>query len=104
MHWQPVDYVGLAGGVILLFAFWRLNSGAWKVRSGWYEIDNIIAALLLTYYAYEKHAYVSIVLNIIWGIVAFHGLNSFAERRLRRLPSYKRGFRRGHKLRKKLRV
>ncbi|MBP9853154.1 MAG: hypothetical protein QG629_445 [Patescibacteria group bacterium] len=102
MAWQPIDYIGLLGGLILLFAFWRVTSGVWKATSVWYELDNVAAAILLIVYAYEKKAYVNILLNLVWTIVAMRGLSSYAERRLRRDPSYRRGFRRGQKLRKQL--
>jgi hypothetical protein len=95
MQWQVIDFIGVFGGILSLFAFWRINTRKWKVTSIWYELDNFIGSFILVIYTWEKHAYVNIVLNIIWGIVAFSGLRSFAERRLLRNPDYKRGFRHG---------
>ena len=97
MHWAIIDYVGVFGGLLTLFAFWRINTGIWKVTSAWYELDNFIGSFILVVYTWEKHAYVNIILNLIWGIVAFRGLSSFAERQLMRNPDYKKGFRKGRK-------
>lgn len=102
MTWEPIDYLGLVGGLILLFAFWRTNSGLWKTTSPWYEFDNVIAALILVVYAWHKHAYVNIALNIVWGIVAFRGLSSFAERRALRNKNFRKGFQKGSYVRKRL--
>ena len=95
MHWTAIDYIGVVGGLLTLFAFWRTNTGMWKVTSAWYELDNFIGSFILVVYTWEKHAYVNIVINLIWGIVAFRGLSSFTERRLMRNPDYKRGFQKG---------
>lgn len=81
MNWTVIDWVGFAGGVLLLFGFWRTSIGRWKTTSVWYEFDNLLGCALLFIYAWDKQAYVNIVLNIIWGIVAFRGLASYAERR-----------------------
>lgn len=81
MTWQFVDWIGLSGGVLLLIGFWRTSIGKWKTTSFWYELDNLAGCGLLLIYAYQKHAYVNIILNIVWGIVAFRGLASYEERR-----------------------
>lgn len=100
MSWETIDYLGLVGGLLLLFSFWRINSGKWKTTSLWYELDNVIACLLLVVYAWEKHAYVNILLNIVWGIVAFKGLSSLAERRMRANPAFRKGYTKGTRFRK----
>jgi len=84
MHWELIDWVGLAGGLVLLFAFWRTSIGKWTGKSLWYELDNLIAAILLSIYSYSKGAIISVALNMVWGVVAFRGVTSYAERRNRR--------------------
>lgn len=84
------DYLGLVGGLLLLFAFWRTSIGRWTGKSLWYELDNLVAAVLLSFYAFSKGAYVNIGLNLIWGIVAFRGVTSWAERRRRSQTRAKR--------------
>lgn len=81
MEWAPIDWIGLLGGILLLVGFWRTSIGQWKTSSFWYELDNLTGCALLLIYAWHKHAYVNIILNVIWGVVAFRGLTSYAERR-----------------------
>lgn len=96
MHWELIDYVGLAGGVLLLFGFWRTSISGWKTTSLWYELDNIIASALLLVYSLQKHAYINIALNIIWGIVAFRGISSYAERKLKHNKAFAKAYRKAH--------
>ncbi len=98
MQWHFIDYVGLLGGLCFLFGFWRTSIGRWKGNSFWFEFDNLIGALLMSVYAYSKGAFISIALNVVWGIVALHGVSSYAERRFMRNPNFRRGYRKGRKV------
>lgn len=80
-HWGLIDYIGVVGGAALLLGFYRTSIGKWKSTSLVYELDNLVAAVLLSIYTFSKLAYVSLVINIVWGIVAFRGVTSYAERR-----------------------
>jgi hypothetical protein len=84
MHWHFIDWVGFIGGILFLFAFWRTSIGKWTGRSLWYELDNLLGAILMSIYAYKKGAYVNIGLNLVWGVVAIRGVTSYAERRMHR--------------------
>lgn len=79
---NPLFYnaVGVAGSICLLFGFYRVSIGKWKNKSFWYELDNLAGAIFLIIYQLHLHAYISVVLNCIWGVVAFNGITSFAER------------------------
>ena len=78
-----IDWLGYIGGAVLLFAFWRTSIGRWTGKSLWYEVDNLIAGVLLTIYSFNKGAFASVVVNIVWATVAFRGVTSYAERRKR---------------------
>lgn len=82
MKIEPIDVIGLIGGLLILFAFYRTSIGKWTGKSFWYEMDNLLGAACMSAYAFSKTAYISIILNIIWGIVAFRGIQPYAERRL----------------------
>ena len=75
-----IDLVGALGAAFILFGFYRTSIGRWKNKSFWYELDNFIGAILLVFYQIHTEAYISVVVNVIWAIVAFRGLTSFAER------------------------
>jgi hypothetical protein len=73
--------VGIIGAILVLFGFYRTSIGKWTGKSFWYEMDNLIGAVLVTIYQLHYHAYVTMVVNIIWAIVAFRGVISYRERR-----------------------
>ena len=74
------NLIGTAGACLILLGFYRNSIGKWKNKSFWYELDNTVGAVLLIIYQMHEEAYISVVLNVIWAIVAFRGLTSFAER------------------------
>ena len=84
MKFGFIDWIGLIGGLCFLSAFWRTSIGKWTGKSLWYELDNLAGAALMSIYAYEKTAYISVALNVVWAIVAFRGVTSWAERRVQR--------------------
>ena len=75
------NIVGTLGAFLILFGFYRTSIGRWKNRSFIYELDNLVGASLLMAYQLHHRAYITVVVNIIWAIIAFRGLTSFAERR-----------------------
>lgn len=74
--------MGVIGAFLLVFGFYRISIGKWRNKSFWYELDNLFGATFLVIYQVHLHAYISVVVNIVWAIVAFTGLTSFAERYL----------------------
>lgn len=72
--------IGFVGALLILFGFYRASIGRWKGKSFWYEMDNFVGAILISAYQLHTHAYITVGLNVIWAIVAFRGLTSFAER------------------------
>lgn len=75
------DVLGAAGAILILFGFYRTSIGKWTNTSFWYELDNMVGAGLLVIYNLDRRAYISLVLDTIWVIVAIRGITSIAERR-----------------------
>jgi len=75
--------VGIIGALLVLFGFYRTSIGKWTGRSVLYELDNLVGAIMITIYQFHYRVFITVVLNIIWAIVALHGLTSYAERRLK---------------------
>ena len=73
--------IGIVGAFLILTGFYRTSIGKWTNKSFWYELDNLIGALLLLIYQVHLHAYVSMIINIVWAIVAFRGISSYAQRK-----------------------
>lgn len=74
------NVLGTIGAGLILLGFYRTSIGKWKNKSFWYELDNTVGAVLLIIYQSHLHAYISVVVNVIWAVVAFRGLTAFAER------------------------
>lgn len=72
--------LGIVGALMLLFGFFRVNSGRWSNKSFWYELDNVIGAALIIIYQIRYHAFVTVVVNAIWACVALWGLTVFLRR------------------------
>jgi multisubunit Na+/H+ antiporter MnhF subunit len=75
---------GILGALLVLFGFYRISIGKWTGRSMFYEFDNLMGAGLIAIYQYHYKVYITMVVNIIWAIVAFRGIVSYQERRKRR--------------------
>lgn len=73
--------IGLAGALLILLGFYRISIGKWSGKSFWYEFDNLFGALFILIYQLHYKVYISVVLNVIWAIVAFRGIVSYRDRR-----------------------
>lgn len=74
------NVLAIIGAALLLFGFYRVTSGRWSNRSFWYELDNLLGAILVAAYQIYYHAYITVVINLIWAGVAFWGLAIFLKR------------------------
>lgn len=83
MH-RIYDYIGIVGAIFILFGFWRVVIGRWTGKSFLYELDNLLGSILVLIYQVHYKVYISVVVNIVWAIVAFHGVISYRERRRKR--------------------
>jgi hypothetical protein len=73
--------LGVIGALLILVGFYRISIGKWTGKSFWYELDNLLGAVFILIYQFHYHVYISVVLNVIWAIVAFRGVISYRERR-----------------------
>lgn len=73
--------LGIAGAILILFGFYRISIGKWTGRSFWYELDNLLGSILVLIYLVHYKVYISIVVNVIWAVVAFRGVLSYRQRR-----------------------
>ena len=66
---------------MVLLGFYRTSIGQWTGKSLWYELDNLFGSVLILIYQLHYRVYISVILNVIWAIVAFRGVVSYRERR-----------------------
>jgi hypothetical protein len=71
---------GIIGSLLILFGFYRISTNKWTGKSFWYELDNLIGALLVFIYQAHHHTYITATLNVIWVIVALRGITSYKQR------------------------
>lgn len=75
------NIIGAAGSLLILLGFYRTSIGRWSGKSMLYELDNLLGATLIVIYQMHFHAYMTVILNVIWVVVAFRGVTSIIERR-----------------------
>lgn len=80
-----IDVVGVVGASLLLLAYFMATTKRWQTHTMAYQLSNLGAAALLIVYSFSKTAYVHVVINIIWAIVAIVGLVYMVEHRRRHL-------------------
>jgi len=73
--------VGIIGALLVLFGFYRTTIGKWTGKSKLYELDNLVGAILIAVYQFHYRVYITVVLNVIWAVVALNGLTSYRQRR-----------------------
>jgi hypothetical protein len=76
--------LGIIGAIMVLFGFYRTTIGKWTGKSRLYELDNLVGASLIAVYQLHYKVYITVVLNVIWAIVALNGLTSYRQRRKRK--------------------
>lgn len=76
-----LTFIGTTGAALILFGFYRTSIGRWTNTSFWYELDNLLGAGLLMIYNLNRSAHISVVLDVVWVIVALRGITSIHERR-----------------------
>ena len=71
-----VEYLSWVGVVLILGAYILLNIDVLQIESTPYHLMNLVGALLVGIDAYLSRNYQPVVINIVWGLVAFWALSS----------------------------
>lgn len=77
---MTLELIGLIGALAFLLGFFEVSVGKWDGRSRRFEALNLFGAILMGYYTLQKHAYMNIVLNVVWGVVALYAIFHVAKR------------------------
>lgn len=75
-----LTFIGTLGAALILLGFYRTSIGRWTNKSFWYELDNLVGASLLMVYNLNREAHISVVLDIVWVVVALRGITSIKDR------------------------
>ncbi len=77
---DPYNFIGAIGALLIVFGVYRTSIGKWSRHSLWYELDTLVGASCIIVYQINKKAYITMIVNVVWVIVALKGVTSIAER------------------------
>ncbi len=72
---------GTIGFILILGAYWLVSSGRTTGVAPRYQAMNLAGALVLVVYSAVLGAWVSVALNLVWALIALHGLRALLARR-----------------------
>lgn len=67
-----VEFIGIVSGILVLFGYFANNFNLVPIKN--YHIINLFSSSLGAMYLYQKTAYISVALNIIWFVIALVSL------------------------------
>jgi hypothetical protein len=68
-----IDALGWLGGLMVVVAYFLISSGKVKSDAVSFQFLNLVGSIFLIINTYEKGAYPSTVVNIIWVGIALFG-------------------------------
>ncbi len=69
-----VEIIGWIGSVLIVGAYFLNMRGIWKASSPFYIFCNLFGGFFFVINTYWHHAYPSMIVNIIWVIIAVAAL------------------------------
>jgi len=66
--------LGAIGPVLLLGAYFLVSTGRVTGRSSRYQLMNLVGSAVLVAYSFAFEAWVSVALNVAWGLIAAYEL------------------------------
>lgn len=69
-----LEIIGWSGTILVVLAYYLVTAKKLSSNSRKYQVCNLLASLLMGYYAAFKMAWASFGLQIIWGAIAIYGL------------------------------
>ena len=68
MFADPYFIAGIAGMLLILLAFFMVQSHTWSQDDLIYDFVNFLGSLLLVIYGVAGHAWPFVILNSVWGL------------------------------------
>lgn len=69
-----IEAIGLLGAILILAAFGLNSFGVVGATSIGYQLMNLIGGSAFVFYTFKKAAWSSMVVNIVWAIIAIIAL------------------------------
>lgn len=73
-------WIGISGAGLILVAFIMNQTKMWNDDSVWYDVINLIGAVLLIAYSWLLGSYPFLVLNLVWAGVSLRDVISSQNR------------------------
>lgn len=73
---NPLLYVGFAGSLLVLTAFFLNQTDRISTKSFVYDLVNMVGALFLIAYAYHAGVWPFVLTNTVWFLVSFRDVSS----------------------------
>lgn len=81
INWgDPYTYIGIVGVTLMMIGIWRIRTKSWNNKSPLYELDTIVGAGCILVYQLHLGSYITIPMSLLWVLISFKGLTSYAER------------------------
>lgn len=80
------DVLGWVGATCVLMAYGLLSLGRLKSEQSAYHVLNLTGSLCLAVYAVNLHATASVVVNVIWLLIAIWALSHPLRKRFSKKP------------------
>ena len=84
-----VDITGWLGAAAVLYAYFLVSTNRLSGNSVHYQFFNVLGAVCLVFNTFFNHAYPSMVVNIIWILVAIYSLVRKAPQENTAIPQQK---------------
>ena len=68
MSSDPFFITGIIGMILILLAFFMVQSHRWSQDDLIYDFVNFLGSLLLVIYGISGHAWPFVILNSVWGL------------------------------------
>jgi hypothetical protein len=76
-----VDVLGWAGAVALLSAYWLVSTRRTDGASLWYQLLNLLGAVLVLANSLYYGAYPSVAVNAVWILIGLYAIALASSRR-----------------------
>ena len=72
-----LEILGLAGTLCILIGYLGLQLQYFTHDNIYYDVINLLGAIILTFYAYLSGTWAFVVLNVIWSFVAIKDIYTY---------------------------
>lgn len=69
-----IDIVGWIGVVLIIGAYLLNSIGKASSTGFWYQVANVVGAIMIGVNSYVQHAYPSVSVNVVWALIGLYAI------------------------------